>query len=238
MTVNEIYNIDFLKGIEQIPDKSIDLLITDPPYLHVKGGMKSKRYNRGSWASESQMVTTLSDFDETAIYTFLDSVLPKMKKANCYIFCSKLQLVSYFKYLSEHKKLKYDLLVWDKCHPKMKSTKFFTSDLEYIIRIYEAGVSLHKVYTEDGTKSDVRYYTKRQAFKQPYGKHNTMKPVELIERLIRVSSFENDVVLDTFLGTGTTAIACQNTNRQYIGYEIDPIFFNEAKQRIEENKSI
>ena len=120
----------------------------------------------------------------------------------------------------------------------MKSTKFFTSDLEYIIRIYEAGVSLHKVYTEDGTKSDVRYYTKRQAFKQPYGKHNTMKPVELIERLIRVSSLENDVVLDTFLGTGTTAIACQNTNRQYIGYEIDPIFFNEAKQRIEENKSI
>lgn len=228
-----IYNGDWAEGIEKIEDGSIDLIVTDPPYLHVKGGMKSKKYNVGTWKNNSQMVTAMSDFGEKEIFKYLNTVMPKMKKVNMYVFCSKLQLVPYFKYISNNKKLKWDLLVWDKVKYSMKSSKFHTSDIEYIIRIYQPGVSLHKVWTEDGVKSDIEHYMKRQAFAQPKGTHGTMKPVGLIENLIRVSSLEGDVVLDTFMGSGTTAIACMNTGRKFIGFEIDEGHYTTSIQRIE-----
>ena len=230
-------NIDLRQGdclelMKGVPDASVDLIVTDPPYLHVKGGMKSKKYNVGTWKADSNMVTNMSDFGEVEIFNFLDTAIPKMKKVNMYIFCSKLQLVSYFKYISMNKKLKYDLLVWDKVKYRMKSSKFYTSDIEYVVRIYQAGVSLRKVLVEDGTKSDIKHYMKRQAHPQPRGEHGTMKPVNLIENFIRVASDENDVVLDPFMGSGTTGVACVNTNRNFIGIELDEKYFKLAEERI------
>ena len=228
----ELWQGDCLELMKDIPDNSVDLVITDPPYLHVKGGMKSKNF-KGTWKPDSDMVTSMSDFGEAEIFNFLDTVMPKMKKVNMYIFCSKLQLVSYFKYISMNKKLKYDLLVWDKVKYTMKSSKFYTSDIEYVVRIYQAGVSLRKVLTEDGTKSDINHYMKRQAHPQPRGEHGTMKPVNLIENFIRVASDESDIVLDPFMGSGTTGVACKNLNRKFIGIELDEKYFNVAKERIE-----
>ena len=237
--MNNVFNLmqgDCLELMKDIPDGSVDLIITDPPYLHVKGGMKSKKYNVGTWNADSKMVTNMSDFGEVEIFNFLDTVIPKMKKANMYIFCSKLQLVSYFKYISMNKKLKYDLLVWDKVKYSMKSSKFYTSDIEYIVRIYQAGVSLRKVLNEDGTKSDIKHYMKRQSHPQPRGEHGTMKPVNLMENFIRVASDECDVVLDPFMGSGTTGVACKNLNRNFIGMERDEDYFNIAKERMESSK--
>lgn len=234
MSKIKLFNNDYTKIMEGLKDNSIDLIITDPPYLHVKGGMKSKKYNTGTWKKDSEMVTKMSDFDREKIFEFLDYSLRKLKKANMYVFCSKLQLIYYFEYLSEHKKLKYDLLVWDKMKYSMKSTKFYTSDIEYIVRIYEAGVSLNKVLVKDGSKSDIQHYMKRQAYVQPKGVHNTMKPIELIENFVRVASEEGDIVLDTFMGSGTTGVACMNTNRNFVGIELEESYFDMAKQRIEE----
>ena len=236
MELNKIYNEDCLEGMKRIPDKSVDLIITDPPYEHVKGGMKSKKYNVGTWKSDSYMNAKMSDFKKEDIFNFLDVSIAKMNKVNMYIFCSKLQLAHYFDYLNKNKKLKYDLLVWDKSSDddkySMKSSKFFTQDIEYIVRIYESGVSLNKVWNEEKTKSDSRYYMKRQKFKQPKGKHGTMKPVELIERFIELSSNENDIILDGFMGSGTTAAAALNTNRRYIGFELDEEYYNVAIKRL------
>ena len=240
MELNKIYNEDCLVGMKKLEDKSVDLIITDPPYEHVKGGMKSKKYNVGTWKSDSYMNVKMSDFKKEDIFNFLDVSIAKMKKVNMYIFCSKLQLAHYFDYINKNKKLKYDLLIWDKSSAEgkysMKSSKFFTQDIEYIIRIYESGVSLNKVWNEDETKSDSRYYMKRQKFQQPKGKHNTMKPTELIQRFIKLSSDEESVTLDPFMGSGTTAIACINTNRNYIGFELDEEYYKASLERIEKHK--
>ena len=233
---------DCLELMKDIPDKSVDMILTDPPYLHVKGGMKSKRFNVGRvWSSDSRMVKEMSDFDKKEIFKFLDVSLRVLKKANVYIFCSKLQLIHYFEYISEYnanvpksKALKYDLLIWDKLDNRMMSSKFHASDIEYIVRIYEQGVSLNKVWNEDGKKSDSDHYMKLQSFKKPIGEHTTQKPVELIKRLIRISSRENDLVLDPFMGSGTTGVACINTNRNFIGIELDDEYFEIAKRRISE----
>ena len=236
MNINFISNEDFLLGMSKIPDKSIDLIVTDPPYEHVKGGMKSKKYNVGTWKADSYMNTDMSNFTKSEIFKFLDISHKKLKKVNIYVFCSKLQLAHYFDYINSNKKLKYDLLVWDKSSEtgkySMKSSKFFTQDIEYIIRIYESGVSLNKVWNEDGTKADSSYYMKRQKFKQPSGAHNTMKPVELIKRFIELSSNKGDVVLDPFMGSGTTAIASLKTSRNYIGFEINESFHEYSTKRV------
>ena len=222
---------DCLELMKDIPDGSIDLIVTDPPFLHVKGGMKSKRFNTGSWKAESYVNTKMNDFGKDKIFEFLNLADRKMKKTNMFIFCSKLQLEFYFLWIHQNKK-KFDLLVWDKQKKSMKSTKFFTSDIDYVIRIYESGVSLNKIAGSDG-KALSEYYTKIQSYPQPKGEHETIKPLELIEKYIRLSSQENDVVLDCFMGIGTTGSACVNTNRNFIGIELDEQYFNIAKERLE-----
>ena len=232
----QLINDDCIKAMENIPDKSIDLIVTDPPYLHVKGGQKSKKFNVGTWNSKSYTMKEMSDFSEKQIVEFLNMADRKMKKTNMYIFCSKLQLAYYFKWIYEHKK-KYDLLVWNKQRKVLKSTKCYTNDMEYIIRIYESGVSLNKIWVEDGTKADISYYTKIQSYSQPKGQHETMKPVELVSKYILLSSNEGDLIFDPFMGSGTTGVACLNTNRNFIGIELNEDYYNIAKERIEEAKT-
>ena len=67
-------------------------------------------------------------------------------------------------------------------------------------------------------------------------KHPTQKPVDLIEYYIKNSTNENETVLDMFMGSGTTAIACKNTNRNFIGCELDEEFFNIAVERTSESQ--
>lgn len=73
---------------------------------------------------------------------------------------------------------------------------------------------------------------KRQKFKQPRGVHETMKPVELLEQYIELSSQENDIIFDPFMGSDSTGVACVNTNRSFIGMELDDKYFNIAQERI------
>ena len=63
-------------------------------------------------------------------------------------------------------------------------------------------------------------------------RHSTQKPLKLIERIVQIGTNEGDVVLDNTMGSGTTGIACLNTNRKFIGIELDEIYFNIAKERI------
>ena len=68
--------------------------------------------------------------------------------------------------------------------------------------------------------------------------HQNQKPEKLIQQIINKSSKEDDIILDPFMGSGTTAIACLNTNRKYIGFELDKEYFDIAEKRIKENKRV
>lgn len=229
---------DCLELMKQIPDGGVDLVITDPPFEYVQGGMKSKRLNRGTWQKQSYTNAAMSSFKHDDIFNFLDLVIPKMKKVNMFIFCSKLQLAHYFDYLNQHKKLKFDLLIWDKSSESnkysMKSSMFFSNDIEYVVRIYQSGVHLNKIWNAEHTHADSKLYMKRQKFQQPRGIHETMKPVELLKQYIELASQENNIVLDPFMGSGSTGVACKELNRNFIGYELEPKYFEIAQQRIKE----
>lgn len=226
---------DCLELMKDIPDKSIDLIVTDPPYLHIKGGCKSKRLNVGCRDVNSNVVSNMSDFGEQQIYTYLDNVKKKMKKINMYVFCSKLQIPYYLNWALKNK-LQYDVLFWYKNTNRMISTKFYASNVEYIIRIYDKGCSLKSILNNNG-KAKSELYQKIFSYDTPKNKiHEAQKPIELLERIILLSSNKNDTILDCFMGSGSTGVACMNTERNFIGIELDEKYFNIAKERL--NKMI
>lgn len=216
---------DCLEIMKEIPDKSVDMVLTDPPFLYVSGGCKNRDGNK-------KITQELGNFGQVEIFKFLDMVNKKLKQTNIYVFCSRLQLPIYFRWIEKNKK-KFDLLIWDKCKIDIKSSKNFCNDIEYVIRIYEQKISLKKITKEDGVV-DSSYYCKLQQYKQPNTKyHITPKPTELLMKYIYLSTNENDTILDCFMGSGSTGVACVNTNRNFIGIELDENYFNIAKQRIQ-----
>lgn len=127
-----------------------------------------------------------------------------------------------------------DLLTWHKTNPTPTCNNTYLSDTEYCIFAREKGVKLY------GT-----YHTKKKYYITPINKndkklynHPTIKPLEIIQNLIINSSTEGDIVLDPFLGSGTTAVASKMLNRQYIGFEINKDYFEIAQKRIDNTLNI
>lgn len=90
-----------------------------------------------------------------------------------------------------------------------------------------------KVYGSFDTKRTWYATPLNQSDKKKYG-HPTVKPLSILENLVMNSSQEGKVVLDCFMGSGSTGVACLNTNRNFIGIELDEGYFNIAQNRLEE----
>ena len=226
--LDKIYNENCLEGMKQIPDGSVDLIVTDPPYLFVKGGMKSKGLNKGTKAADNYINTDMSDFGEEKITNMLDVIFSKFKDGfNGYFFCSEMQVAYYLSYALKNK-LKYNLLVWDRGVSNMISYKFFRSHIDYIVRLYGKGVSLNKIISDRPNEM----YSKIKYGERPKNFHVSAKPLNIIQDFINLSSSENDLVLDPFMGSGTTAIACIKEHRHFIGFELSKEYYDKAVQRI------
>lgn len=242
LELNKIYNEDCFgeKGLCLIEDNSINLIITDPPYLHNKGGGKthgtegkSKIANSPMYSFDSFMMKDMSSFGERNIEELLNEFKRIMKKMNCYIFCNDTLIPYYLNWALKNKK-KFTILTWEKPLSILNRNRF-SQNLEYIIRIYDNGTALNLLDINKYPEKK-QYYSKNQKLLQPKGKekfHPTQKPSEYIKGLIELNSTENDVILDPFLGGGTTAIISKKLNRKYIGFEIEKKYFDISKKRLE-----
>jgi site-specific DNA-methyltransferase (adenine-specific) len=103
----------------------------------------------------------------------------------------------------------------------------FSSNTSKIGEVYGSAKSKHRDNPEGS-----RYPKTVLKFKQEKGLHPTQKPVELMEYLIKTYSNEGEVVLDNTMGSGTTGVACMNTNRNFIGIEMEENYYKIAEQRI------
>jgi DNA modification methylase len=231
----ELIHGDCIEELPKLVEKGIkvDLIYTDAPYLHVKGGNKNPKLG-GKMKPDSFMQRKLVDFTEDKVVEFLDlskELCHKDRYQGLY-FCSKLQIPFYINWAIKNK-LQFDLLIWDRdTGNRMTSTKFFASNIDYIVRIYKGGL-----YNIGDVEDKSSYYQKIHKFKQgDVTTHQTEKPVELLKKFILVTTNEGDTVLDMFSGTGSTGVACVETNRQYIGIELDEEYHKIAKERIENIK--
>lgn len=215
----ELYNDDCYKVIPSLPDCSVDLIVTDPPYrVDVKG--------RGVYKRNVKCLGELEELDSTefAPADFLALVKPKMKRFYGYFFCNKFLLKEYLEF-ADCNKLKFDIFTLLKENPIPAWNGHHLNDTEYCVLIREQGVYFDTKLELD----DYRKFFFQKCMKRV---HPAEKPVGFMEKFIKVSCPENGVVLDPFMGSGSTGVAAKLLGRGFIGIEKNGGYFELAQERI------
>lgn len=220
----KLYNKDCLEVMKDMEDKSIDLVITDPPYEISTSGagiykQKDKKY-----------VKELNEMKDGFSDEILNELCRVMKKINIYIFCSQKQIIHLLDYFVTKRGCNYNIISWHKTNPIPACGNKYLTDTEYVLFFRERGV---KVYGSFETKRTWYSTPLNQADKKKYG-HPTVKPQLILNNLVLNSSQENDIILDPFMGSGSTGEAAIKNKRRFVGIEINDEYFNIAKNRIEE----
>ena len=213
---------DFIPTLE---DKSISLIVTDPPY-------EFQKYGGGSLYKGTKRMETLyklKDLDcwEFKPREFLDLIFPKMKIFNAYFFCNKMLIADYLNWANEHD-LKYDLLVMNKKNPVPAFKGHHLNDLEYIILIREKGSYFDSKQPFDNYRKFFQISCSGKRL------HPAEKPVELLERFVNISCPEGELVFDPFSGSGSTGIACLKSGRNFLGCEKSEEYFELADKRLKD----
>ena len=219
MELNKIYNEDCLEGMKRIPDGCVDLIVTDPPYLmNYKTGRRKDKTHRFN-------DVILNDDNEQLITDYVKECYRIMKDDTAmYLFCSSHKVDFFKKELEKVFSIK-NMIIWVK-------NNHTAGDLESAFgRKYEIVFLVNKGQRKfNGERlTDIWEFPKVSSDGQL---HQNQKPIELIKRCIEKHSNVGDVVFDGFMGSGTTAAAALDTNRNYIGFELDEYYFNVAEKRL------
>ena len=197
--------------IKSIPDKSIDLIVTDPPYLYDNAGNgKNTQYN------------TMIEGVKDELYQEFFRVL---KKVNIYQFCNINQ---FEQILQNYKDYKKQLLIWHKPNGMCISPYEYWRTIEYIWYIREKKVTFNKEVKRDPYYCEA--LNQRTVLRHL---HPTVKSLNLIKKFIEVSSKPGDLVFDPFVGSGTTAVACQQLGRRFIGFEKEAKYIEVCQKRLD-----
>lgn len=215
---------DCLEKMKDIPDNSIDMVLTDCPYRLVAGGRKGNAPKGGFFTTNHNELKTGKFFKENTVEfkEWLPVVFNKCRNsAHIYIMVNDRNLAK-LEAAALKAGFKFQrLLVWDKGN-KVQS-KWYMGQCEYVLMLRKGPA---KNIREMGTSNLISIPNVKGK------KHPTQKPVELMEVFIANSSGEHDIVLDLFMGTGSTGVACKKLNRRFIGIELDDKYFEIASERI------
>lgn len=230
MKLNYIDRCDCLDGLKEIPDKSVDLIVTDPPYFISMGHAGSSTNARAS------QLTNNRTFNDLAICTpFYRALFAEysrvLKDDGSFYFFTDWRGYAYFFPLLNAALPVRNMIAWDK---KSGPGSFYSFAHELIV------FGTYKSKTKGGVGTNVwRMPAFNTGAKATNGEklHPTQKPWELIAKAIEDSTEPGAVVLDTFMGSGTTAVACLKTGRNYIGFELDEKYHAIAMQRIAETEA-
>jgi site-specific DNA-methyltransferase (adenine-specific) len=229
-----LYNADCLEVLKGLPPATVDLVVTDPPY-EITGTKGGGSINKVKHMVESmkQLRTAKIDkgYDFEAVNTELVRV---MKNINIYIWCNKVQIIDYFNFYVNKLGCKYDILCWHKTNPLPAYNNKYLTDTEYCLYFRKGG------YCNPAETEGNRYENAKTYYIAPLNvadkklwNHPTIKPLDFTEKIIRNSSRKGETVLDPFMGSGTTGVACKNLGRNFIGIELSKEYFEIAEKRIE-----
>ena len=229
MRLNYIDNCDCLDGLAEVPDNSVDLIVADPPYFLSMGHAGSKDT---AFAVNTDQVNSNRTFGDLSIakpfYRQLFQEFRRVLKPDgaFYYFTDWRGYAFYFPIMAQELPVR-NMIVWDK---KSGPGSYYTFAHELII----FGTARAKLKNPGGTNVWRLPAFSSGAAKTDGAKvHPTQKPVGIIEKMILDSTDPGAVVLDTFMGSGTTAVAALRTGRSFIGFEQDEKYHALAMQRIE-----
>jgi len=264
----EIKNCDGMTYLNSLENDSIDLILTDPPYIISKNTGMNTHYNNveknknnnveyiktdqdwetykeknnlnddnkenykkyGTIYGKKYCVKTDygkwdSEFTLDILEKFIEEYYKKLRNGGTIILFFDLWKISELKYLLEkHKFKQIRFIEWIKTNPQPLNSK-----INYLTNCREIaliGIKVSKP-TFNSSYDNGIYNFPLQGGKNRF--HPTQKSLKLFEELIKKHSNKNDVVLDTFLGSGTTAIACINTERKFKGCELNKEYYDKSK---------
>ena len=235
----KLYNGDCLEIMKEIPDKSIDMILCDLPYgiigckwdVIIPFESLWKQYNR--IIKDNGVVALFGNepFSSTLRMSNIKNYKYDWKwiktKPSGYLNAKKQPLRIYEDVLVFYtKQCTYNPqgLIYEEINNCRKSRSKGSKNGVFG-KEREFGISKAKNYP----KNILNYSNPNNNLLHP-----TQKPVELLEYLIKTYTMENEIVLDNCMGSGSTGVACINTNRRFIGIELDSNYYNIAKQRIDE----
>ena len=230
MEIDKIFNQDCIEGMKGIPDESVDLIVTDPPYrLTARGNSGTMS---GYWANEITKKGKVFEENNVEIEDYLGEFYRILKDtSHCYIMCNNLNLSHFFEVISKSKFNFVKLLVWDKC--TKICGKYYMGQVEHIFLLRKGG---DKPINDCGTSDILSFPNKKDKANNGENIHDSQKPIGLFQTMIENSSKEGEIILDPFIGSGTCAIACMRTNRHYLGFELDKKYYDLTKDRIRTEK--
>ena len=224
LELNKIYNMDCYTAIKEIADKSVDCIYTDVPYLYVSGGTSESEF--GDRFAKKRKSLKDSNIYNGFDFSILSEFIRIAKRINIFIWCSRLQISDILNFFADYD-CNFELLTWNKLNPQPGTNNTWLSDIEYCLYFREKGVPLN-----DGYHLKSKWYTSaiNKKDKDLYD-HPTIKPLQFVKRHLLHATQPNDIVLDPFMGSGTTAVAAKETGRQYIGFEIKDDIYQKAVDR-------
>lgn len=233
-----LYNNDCITIMKSFPNNKIDMIFADPPYFLSNGGLsihsgKIVSVNKGEWDK-------VSNYDDTSLFnhTWLSECYRILKPGGTIWVSGTMHNI--FDVEKNLKKIGFkiiNIIIWRKIDPPPLIYKNkFRFSYEFIIW---ASKGKNKTFNYDNMfvinnseMTDVWDLPAVSMSEKKYGYHPTQKPECLLERIIIASTNEKDIVLDPFMGSGTTGSVAKRLNRYFIGIEKDTNYFNIAKQRI------
>ena len=234
MELNRIYNEDCLEGMKRIPDGSVDMILCDLPYGLTASKWDAVIPNDLLWEQYERVIK-----ENGAIVLFGNEPFSshlRMSNIKSYRYDWKWDKVRGANFATVNRRpfnSFEDIMVFYKkqptYNPQFWQGKPYEQKQGYVGEGKQTGLSRKEVVT----KSDGRRYPLSIIrFSKENGLHPTQKPVPLFEYLIKTYTNEGETVLDNCMGSGTTAIACINTERNFIGFELDNTYYEKSLERI------
>ena len=215
MKLNKIYNEDCMEGMKRISDNYMDITLTDIPY----GVVNRKSNGLRNLNKENADIFNI-DMNE------LLNEIYRITKGQIIIFCAKEQFSNIYEFFTS-KKGTTRSIVWNKTNPSPMNGQ----------HVYLSGIE-HAVWFKPRGRKVFNAHCKNTVFSYSNGSrkiHPTQKNIDLFKELITDNSNEKEIVFDPFIGSGTTAIACINTDRNYIGFELDKTYYEKSLERIKDH---
>lgn len=215
----KLINDDCIKVMKSMQDNSVQLILTDIPYGEVsKNGEDRAKYS-GQLRKIDKGKADELNFD---LIEFLEQC-HRISKGSIYIFCGIEQLSTVFSYFKGKKDCMVRQCAWKKTNPAPSNGQhMWLSSMENCVFVKK-----RKTIFNENCKSSV--------FEFPTGRskvHPTEKPLDLFKKLVLASSNEGDLVFDPCMGSATTGIACLDSQRDFIGIELDSTYFETCKNRV------
>jgi len=227
MELNKIYCMNYIDAIEQIDEESIDLVLIDIPYnISRENNFKTMKDRKGRNGIE------FGEWDKNFDISGLNNIQRVIKKGGSLVIFHSFEQFSDLQKVFNELVFK-DKMVWKKTNPMPRNRdRRYISNIELISWYVKEGVWIFNRQNKNYESSVFEYPSESGGGFKRY--HPTQKNLNLVKYLIKIHSRENDVVLDCFLGSGTTTLACKDLKRNFIGVDIDQKYVDIANKRLSE----